>query len=74
MTIQIDDETLTRRVCRALEEIHPLCLLGSPLHIYVSDGVVTLRGVVPTHIIKTQIMRVALGVPGVEKVRDELWV
>ena len=70
----IDDETLTQRVCRALADIKPLCLIGSPLHIQVNDGVVTLSGVVATHFCKAQIVRVARSVPGVQEVCDELWV
>ena len=73
-TTPIDNETLTQRVYRALEDIKPLCLWGSPLHVHVNDGAVTLRGVVATHFCKAQIVRVACSVPGVEQVCDELWV
>lgn len=70
----IDDKTLTQRVCGALEEIEPLCLLGSPLHVQVKDGVVTLCGVVATYSRKKQIVRVVRSVPGVREVCDALWV
>jgi osmotically-inducible protein OsmY len=73
-TMLIDDETLTQRVSRALTDIKPLCVLGSPLHIQVNDGVVTLRGVVATHFCKVQVMQVVRSVPGVQEVCDELWV
>jgi osmotically-inducible protein OsmY len=73
-TIPSDNETLAQRVQRALEEIMPLSLLGSPLHIQVNNGVVTLGGVVATQFRKAQIVRAARSVPGVKQVCDNLWV
>lgn len=73
-TISIDDEALTQQVYHALEGIKPLSLLGSPLHIKVNDGVVTLRGVVATPLCKREIVRVVHSVPGVQWIDDELWV
>jgi osmotically-inducible protein OsmY len=71
---QLDDETLAQQVYHALEDIKPLCVLGAPLHFQVSDGVVTLRGVVATYPCKAQLMRAVRGVRGVRKVCDELWM
>jgi osmotically-inducible protein OsmY len=69
-----DDETLAQRIQRALEEIMPLSLLGSPLHIQVDNGVVTLGGVVATQFRRAQIVQVTRSVPGVTQVCDNLWV
>jgi osmotically-inducible protein OsmY len=73
-TTLIDDETLAQRVYRALEDIKPLYVLGSPLHVQVNDGVVTLRGVVGTPLCKAQIVKAVCSVPGVQEVSDELWM
>lgn len=73
-TMNLDDETLIQRVYGALVDIKPLCVLGSPLHIQVKDGVVTLRGVVATHLCKMQILQTVGNVPGVKQVIDKLWV
>lgn len=69
-----DNETLAQRIERALEEIMPLSLLGSPLHIQVNNGVVTLGGVVATQSRRAQIVQVTRSVPGVKQVCDNLWV
>ena len=69
-----DNEALAQRVQCALEEIMPLSLLGSPLHIQVVVGVVTLVGVVATQLRRAQIVRTVRSVPGVKQVRDNLWV
>ena len=73
-TTPIDDETLVQQVRRALEDIKPLRVLGSPLHVQVNDGVVTLHGVVATYLCKTEIVRTVRNVPGVREVHDALWV
>jgi osmotically-inducible protein OsmY len=70
----IDDEALDQQVYRALENIGPLSMLGSPLHVQVKDGVVTLRGVVATYLCRAQIVQAVCNVPGVQRVSDELWV
>ncbi len=69
----IDDEMLSQRVRRALEDIKPLCDLGVPFHIQVNDGVVTLNGVVASYLCKLQIVQTVCGVAGVRQVRDKLW-
>jgi osmotically-inducible protein OsmY len=73
-TTPIDDEALVQQVRRALEGIKPLRVLGSPLHVQVNDGIVTLHGVVATHLCKMEIVRTVCNVPGVREVHDELWV
>jgi osmotically-inducible protein OsmY len=73
-TTHIDDETLTQRIHRALEDIKPLCDLGSPLHVQLNDGVVTLRGVVATYLDKARILQAVCNVHGVHKINDKLWV
>jgi osmotically-inducible protein OsmY len=73
-TIRVDDAMLAQRVYRALEDLKPLCVLGSPLHVQVDDGVVTLRGVVATYLDKLQIIQAVCGVPGVQQISEELWV
>lgn len=73
-TAPTDDEMLARQVCRALDDIKPLDRLGVPLHIKVSNGLVTLRGVVATYLSKAQILQAVRSVPGVRQVREELWV
>ena len=70
----ISDKVLTWQIYQALEKIKPIQVLGSPLHIQVNNGTVTLRGVVATHSIKAQILHLVRRVPGVQRVRDELWV
>jgi len=74
LTTPVDDETLLQQVRRALEDIRPLRVLGSPLHVQVNDGIVTLRGVVATYLCKVEIVRTVCKVPGVREVHDELWV
>jgi osmotically-inducible protein OsmY len=69
-----DDEALARRVCHALNAIKPMGPLGSPLHVQVSNSVVTLRGVVATYLRKAQILQAVCSVPSVQLVQEELWV
>jgi osmotically-inducible protein OsmY len=73
-TAPTDDETLTRQIYRALDDIEPTGRLGSPLHVQARDGLVTLRGVVATYLSKAQILQAVCSVPGVRQVREELWV
>lgn len=68
----VTDDTLTHRVYRALDGVEPLRVLGSPIHVQVSDGTVTLSGVVATYSIKAQVLWATRSVRGVEQVRDEL--
>jgi osmotically-inducible protein OsmY len=67
-----NDETLVRQVYRALDGVEPLRVLGSPVHVQVSDGVVTLCGVVATYPIKAQALEAVRRVRGVQQVGDEL--
>ena len=73
-TTPTDDETLVQQVLRALEDIGPLHVLGSPIHVQANDGIVTLRGVVATYLCKMEIVRTVCKVPAVREVHDELWV
>lgn len=68
-----DDETLVQQVYRALDGIGPLRVSGSPVRLQVTDGVVTLRGVVTACPIEVQALEVAQSVRGAQQVRDELW-
>ncbi len=67
-----DDEALMHRVYRALDGVEPLRVLGSPVQVRVSDGVVKLRGVVATYPIKVRALEAVRSVRGVRQVRDEL--
>ena len=67
-----DDQTLVQQVYRALDGVEPLRVLASPVQVQVSDGTVTLSGVVATYSIKAQVLWATHRVRGVGQVRDEL--
>lgn len=67
-----DDEKLARRVYRALTGVKPLRSRRSLIQVRVSDGIVTLTGVVATYPVKAQALKTARDVAGVQQVRDEL--
>lgn len=73
-TTDINDEALTRRISHALDSTITNRFWGSPVHIQVNDGVVTLRGVAATYSAKMQALQVVWHVPGVRQVCDRLWV
>jgi osmotically-inducible protein OsmY len=70
--ISIDDETLARRVYRALDGVEPLRVLGSPVYVRVCDSTVALSGVVATYPIKAQALEAVRNVRGVRHVQDQL--
>jgi osmotically-inducible protein OsmY len=70
-TSRLEDERLAQRVRLAL---NVRGLSGSPLHVQVKDGILTLRGVVATYPSKAQILHTVRNVPGVIQAQDELWV
>ncbi len=66
------DLDLKAKVEEALWYYEPLRQSLSPVSVEVDDGVVVLRGVVPTRIIKFHTLKLARSIPGVREVRDEL--
>jgi osmotically-inducible protein OsmY len=68
----VDDKKLTERVLNALQGIEPLRVLGLPIGVRVSEGIVKLNGVVPTYSIKARVLDAARWVPGVKGVHNEL--
>jgi osmotically-inducible protein OsmY len=69
---QVDDEMLARQVRRALSDIGPLRTPGLPIQVEVSQGVVTLRGVISTQSLKARALEETRQLPGVKQVQVEL--
>jgi osmotically-inducible protein OsmY len=66
-TDPVDDEIQAQHHNRALDDIAP-----TSVSILVSNGLVTLRGVVATYSVKAQILHAIQCVLGVQQVQDEL--
>lgn len=66
------DARLARQLQQALRNIEPLRLLHSPLEVTVEDGVVTIRGVVASVSVWTQIRTAVQEVAEGHEVRAEL--
>lgn len=66
------DARLARQLRQALHNIEPLRLLHSPLEVTVEDGVVTIRGVVASVSVWTQIRTAVQEVAEGHEVRAEL--
>lgn len=69
----VSDDTLSRAVYNALRQVKPLQLSRLPVRVQVKDGVVTLSGAIGSYAIKSQTLQAVRSLPGVKRVRDELW-